>query len=136
MSRRSPGSLRAPRYGKHPERSRRVPDGISAKVLREITEASAAGRCPSVTSMNGALDDLKAFLRRPGRTLQVGTCPCCDPGYAAEVLDRVARSLSRSSRREVEKVTTPLIERYRDRTLNEPSAPADRPWWDRRISGP
>ena len=137
MSRRSPGSLRATpsrgRAGSAPS----VPDGVPAKVLREITEAARAGRCADAESMGTALAVLAGFLRRPGRILTAEvfpTCPCHDPREALDTLHEIAAVLPPRSRRHVLGIVSPLAEQYRARTLHDPSTPEDWPWWRRRIT--
>ncbi|GGQ00209.1 hypothetical protein GCM10010187_14960 [Actinomadura coerulea] len=112
---------------------------MPVKVLREITEASRAGRCPDVESMTTALAALKWFLRQPGRTLTAEvrpTCPCHDPREALDTLHEIVAVLPPPSRRQVLGIVSPLAELYRARTLHDPSAPEDRPWWRRRIADP
>jgi len=137
MSRRPPGSLRATPYRSRGEVSPSVPDGVSAKVLREITEASRSGRSPDVEMMTTALAALRGFLRLPGRRLTAEvypTCPCHDPREALDTLHEIAAVLSPTSRRQVLAIVSPLEERYRARTLHDPSTPEDWPWWRRRVA--
>ncbi|GLY88614.1 hypothetical protein Airi02_065430 [Actinoallomurus iriomotensis] len=136
MSRKSPGSLRARQYPKRPE-SVPVIDGLPAKVLRQITDVSRAGRCGTVAEMATALGALRWFLVRPGRVLipdPVTTCPCHDPREALDVLNEIMDALPGPAARHVAAIVEPLSEQYRARTLPNPYAPPNSPWWWRRIS--
>jgi hypothetical protein len=92
---KSPGRLRVTQYSKRPDPVPAI-DGLSAKVLRQITDAARAGRCGSVNEMATALGALKWFLSRPGRVLipdPVTTCPCHDPRDALDTLNRIMNAL-------------------------------------------
>ncbi|GAA4326504.1 hypothetical protein GCM10023178_39040 [Actinomadura luteofluorescens] len=137
MGRRPPGRVRATRYTRDAESAPSVPDRVPAKVLREITEASRAGKCLGVESMTTALAALKWFLRQPGRRLTAEvypTCPCHDPREALDTLHEIAAALPPNSRRQVLAIVAPLAEQYQARTLHDPSTPEDWPWWRRRIA--
>jgi hypothetical protein len=106
-------------------------------VLRQITEAAQAGRCQDVESMASAIVTLKRFLRRSGAVVtldQDANCPCCDPRQAMDTLHRIARAVPPTGRREIQAIVDPFVERYRARTLHDPSSPQDSPWWWRRIA--
>ena len=137
MSRRPPSRLRATRYTKHAKPPSRVPEGVPAKVLRQIEHASRTGACPSVREMGTALYVLGWFLGQQGRTLALDpdtTCPCHDPRDALDTLHMISRALPSPARRQVEAVMSPLVEQFRERTLPDPLATEDQPWWWRRIT--
>ncbi len=137
MSRRSPGHLRGNQYAKHEKPPSRIPEGVSAKVLRQIEHAARTGRSPSVEEMGTALSALSWFLgRRHGRWLVLDPdtyCPCHDPREALDTLHAIVQTLPRSARRQVEAVLSPLVEEFRERTLPNPLAEGDQAWWWRRI---
>ncbi|NDU75019.1 hypothetical protein GWI34_20660 [Actinomadura sp. DSM 109109] len=88
--------------------------------------------------MVAAIGTLKWFLRQPGRSLTAEvypTCPCHDPREALDTLHEIAAVLPPRSRRQVSAVVSPLAEEFRARTLHDPFASEDRPWWRRRIAG-
>src|SRR3569833_161549 len=136
MTRKSPGSLRVRQYSKRPEPVPAI-DGLSAKVLRQITDASRAGRCGTVAEMAAALGALRWFLSQPGRVLipdPITTCPCHHPSEALDTLYPIIDALPASSARQVAAIVEPLSDQYRARTLPIPHAPPTPPWWWGRIS--
>lgn len=53
--------------------------------------------------------------------------------HARTLLERVLHALRGPARRELRAVLDPVDALYAASTLNDPSAPADRLWWERRI---
>ncbi|MFF1558982.1 hypothetical protein [Streptomyces sp. NPDC058279] len=86
----------------------------------------------------------RALAYKPGpwvmhAVLDDGTCECCDPFRGVEVrsvLEAMCRVLPRRSARELRAVLTPLDERFLARTLNDPFASPQDPWWLRRLERP
>ncbi|WP_344586303.1 hypothetical protein [Actinomadura vinacea] len=60
-------------------------------------------------------------------------CPWCDPRQALDLLHSIMQLLPSDARRQMAAIVEPLSERYERQTLPDPSAPADLPWWHRRI---
>jgi hypothetical protein len=135
MPRRPPSRLPTARYSKHPKPSPPI-HGLSVKVLRQIAEAERQHRYASVGETARAITTLKAFLRRPGKVLHPNIdCPRCDPREALDVVQGIMSLLPAPARRQVAAIVEPLSELYERRTLPDPAASADLPWWRRRIAG-
>jgi phage terminase large subunit GpA-like protein len=133
MPRRPPRRLPTARYSKHLEPSTPIA-GLSSKVIRQITEAEHQRPYGTTGDTARAITTLKESLRQPSHALRYGVdCPCCDPREALEVLHAIMRLLPTPARRQMIAIVEPLSELYERRTLPDPSAPAELPWWQRRI---
>ncbi|WP_106240196.1 hypothetical protein [Allonocardiopsis opalescens] len=64
--------------------------------------------------------------------LRFHPCGCCGRSSRG-LLDEVLEMLSAPSARALTRLIEPLDERFRDRSLPNPSAPEDIPWWMRRL---
>lgn len=99
-------------------------DGLSAAAIRQIGSAGL-----SCFEVGRALAAWRRTVHGPARRLIGDGCPCCDP---AEQRDILAAALSAVRGRELAALVKPLDDIYERRTLPDPHAPADRPWWRRR----
>jgi hypothetical protein len=90
----------------------------------------------SVGDTARAITALKAALRCAGPVLYPdldNDDPSSDPREALDVLHQIMPLLLPPARRQVAAIVEPLSELYDRRTLPDPTAPADFPWWRRRI---
>jgi hypothetical protein len=103
------------------DRSPKPIQGVSRRTQQAID--SLAG------GVGATLDQYRQFLRRPGRWLGVDESPV----YARDDLERVLTILPPRARAELRRIVAPLDDEFWRRTLPDPHASADVPWWHRRL---
>lgn len=138
MPRRSPGEIRAqlPRRRTHHLRAP-VIRGLSASTNRQITVCERAHGLPAGelahafrrwnADIRRPREDADRFYERDDTDLRNGDY------HIRTLLEITLQALSSKARRELSAVVGPADERVLDRTLNNPFAPQDLPWWMRRI---
>ncbi|WP_017590206.1 hypothetical protein [Nocardiopsis ganjiahuensis] len=141
MPRRRPGALRAERL--RPTAPRPHIRGLSSATCHAIHLVERRSRHPahSVGFTAKALNRYERFLaasRRedPFPDIEVSDCPGCtlnNVRHFRDVLEHVLRKLPRGARRELSRHLVPLDARYLRRTLPNPFAYPDQPWWHRRF---
>ncbi|GAA2052309.1 hypothetical protein GCM10009839_69580 [Catenulispora yoronensis] len=142
MPRRTPGEVRAgqPRRLKH--HAPTVIRGLSASANRQIADFERANglRQGEVASafQRWAQTAHRANRRSPlgdGYHNMIATDdPLRSPSpHIRLTLEHALHILRRRARRELHALINPLDDRYIARTVNNPHAPIDLPWWYRRI---
>ncbi|GAA1463791.1 hypothetical protein NE857_00340 [Nocardiopsis exhalans] len=141
MPRRRPGALRAEQPRAESPRSHIR--GISSGTCHAIHLIERRSRHPShsVGFTAIALDKYERFVRTGGQEAlyladAAYECPGCildDVRHARDLLESVLRRLPKRARTELHRRLTPLDELYLRRTLPNPFADPDDPWWRRRF---
>lgn len=103
--------------------------GLSVSANRQISDFERAhGLHPGMVA--------RAFLhwgrRLPRRDL-APNCACDSGDHVRTLLENALRALRPQARREFRRQLAPLDERVLARTVNDPFAPRDLPWWKRRM---
>jgi hypothetical protein len=112
-----------------------VVDGLSARAVSEIQilERSRLGpgsvalalirwkRTVGRRNIDSLLDDLIGH-----------SCHCCDAGEHRELLEKALSLLGPRARNELWAKVEPLDEILRRRTIHDPHAEPERPWWRQR----
>lgn len=139
MPRRRPGAIRA-ELRRTPRRAPAI-KGLSPAACAAVERVELRG--PHTTAH--ALDELRRFLRTPGRWLYTtpGTHPCCKDGVveARDQLADVHRALPARARRELAAVVARLDAELWRRTIPDPGPwrrrlePGDPGWWRQRLTG-
>lgn len=112
--------------------------GLSASANRQIAvfergrglhagEVAHSFRRWNTTSVRRARGDLEPFYERDYTDLRNGDY------HVRTLLEITLHALRSKARRELSAVIAPADERMLNRTLNNPFAPQDLPWWMRRI---
>ncbi|MEV7857224.1 hypothetical protein [Streptomyces sp. NPDC088183] len=111
--------------------------GLSASANRQIADFErghglpagevAHSFCRWNTSIRRSRGDHEPFYERDDTDLRNGEY------HVRTLLEITLHALSSKARRELSAVIGPADERVLDRTLNNPFAPQDLPWWMRRI---
>ncbi|MFK0191750.1 hypothetical protein [Kitasatospora sp. NPDC090308] len=159
MPRNRPGALRAtaprataprataPRAtapSRRPEAPPPHVPGLSAAADRDVrrVEWQRPDRWVEPGATGEALRRYRAFLRAPGgrwrypRAAEFSCCPGCardDARHCRDVLAALLPHLPPRSRAELVRLLRPLDAEFRRRTLPDPFAPPDAPWWWRRL---
>lgn len=112
-----------------------VVDGLTARAVSQIQALESSRLGPG--SVARALAQWKQTVHRrdvPALLDDIGShaCPCCDPTEAREVLDQALTRLEPRARRELRAVVERLDDLFRDRTIHDPQAPPEWPWWRQR----
>ncbi|WP_326566310.1 hypothetical protein VSH64_31110 [Amycolatopsis rhabdoformis] len=82
-----------------------------------------------------AVRDLRQYARdshRVGSAASLG-CPCCEPG-TRWTLEVALQALPPRSRVALRALLRPFDDEIRRKTLPDPTAPPDSPWWERRVA--
>lgn len=134
MPRRPPGALRSsPRRSREPTPHKHI-HGLSAKAHGAVRRLEDQHFWPGAVA--DALEQYENFLRSPGRYLYVHPeWPCCDPVEPRDRLEEALRALPAAARSELRLVVARLDERFRTRTLPDPTAAATSAWWRQRLTG-
>ena len=106
-------------------------DGVPLKVVHEIGLVERRRLWPGAVA--SALRTWTSVARRvpwPAFS-EIPPCPCCGPFDARDTLEQALRALSPAARRHLEARIRPVDDLVRSRTLNDPFASPDGPWWDR-----
>lgn len=147
MPRRRPSQVRLdlPRPLRQWER-RAVVSGLSSRILAEIDRVERERLW--IGAAHEALEHWQKICRRPGRGVMHTRATQYDNWYDHEtgedigpercrdVLETLVHALSPRAARDLRALIAPLDERFLRRTLNDPFAPPDAPWWMRRIKRP
>ncbi|QRP46992.1 hypothetical protein [Amycolatopsis sp. FDAARGOS 1241] len=82
-----------------------------------------------------ALRDLRRHARNPRRleAHRVAGCPCGE-NLIRWTLETVLQALPGRSRAALRALIKPLDDEFRRRTVLDPSAPPEWPWWQRRVT--
>ncbi|WP_017584242.1 hypothetical protein [Nocardiopsis valliformis] len=141
MPRRSPGALRAEQPPTKSSRSHIR--GISSGTCHAIhlIERRSRNAAHSVGFTAIALDKYERFVRTGGYGALFPAnaaclCPGCDLDdvrHARDLLEFVLRKLPKRAHSELHRHLAPLDELYLRRTLPNPFADLDHPWWHRRF---
>ncbi|MFC8720794.1 hypothetical protein [Kitasatospora sp. NPDC057198] len=106
-----------------------VQQEISRIEIRTAANWAASGLWPGAVAE--ALSGWSSTSRDPARR-HFHPCACCGRSSRG-LLDEVLGLLSAPAARALERLIEPLDEDFRDRTLPDPLAPEDVPWWARRV---
>lgn len=135
MPRRSPGEIRAQLPHRTKRGTRAVIRGLSAATNRQIDRFERKNGLYS-GDVAHAFRAWSQTLRRSHPAVELsygeGTTGWRDM-HARTLLEAAMRTISTKARRELRKAVEPLDTRFLARTLNNPFAPTDLPWWHRRI---
>ncbi len=138
MPRRSPGEIRT-QLPQRRTRYRRAPviRGLSASASRQIAVFERGHGLPAGEvahafrrwnkSVRQPRGEPEPFYERDDTDLRNGDY------HIRTLLEMTLHALRSKARRELSAVIGPADERVLDRTLNNPFAPQDLPWWMRRI---
>lgn len=110
-----------------------VISGLPRWVLADIHRVEATHLRPGHVAT--AVRDLREYARvahRTGASLTL-ECPCCEPD-TRWTLEEALRALPPRSRKALRAVIAKFDEEIRRKTLPDPAAPPEWPWWERRIS--
>ncbi|WP_328535778.1 hypothetical protein [Streptomyces sp. NBC_00344] len=131
MGRNSPARVRSARTPIRPA-TRTVADHLDAAAQRDVMALERSSLGPGAVAL--ALRSWKKHVHGPARQVSVVAdgCPCCHAGYSRDVLETALRALPRGSARQLRALVQPLDETFLARTWPDPTAPLDRPWWERR----
>ena len=137
MARRSPAVVRAglPRRARSGTKFS-VVSGVPEGATAEIQRVEALRLWPG--AVGEALVRWAGVVYLPGRidrvieAAQYHGCPCCDPSEPRDVLEQALAALTPGSRRALLSRVEPLDEVFLRRTVQNPHAPGDWPWWWRR----
>ncbi|MFI1458962.1 hypothetical protein [Streptomyces roseus] len=135
MPRRSPGEIRKQLPRRINRGSRASIRGLSPSASRQIA-AFERQRGLHPGDVAHAFRAWSQALRRLGPHDELshgcGTTGWRDM-HARTMLEAVLHSMKRRARRELRVAVSPLDARYLAKTLNDPFAPPDLPWWKCRI---
>ncbi|MFF4015212.1 hypothetical protein [Streptomyces sp. NPDC001843] len=134
MARRSPGEIRAEQPRRVPAGRRVAIDGLCAATHHEIARFETRHQLPTGHVACAFRSWALALHEWPdqGANHGYGTTGWRDM-HARTLLQDVATSMRRRSRREFLTVVASLDDRYVSRTLPDPHAASWDPWWKRRL---
>jgi len=136
MARRSPAAVRAALpLRARPDVTLSVVDGLTARAVSQIQVLERSLLGPG--SVARALAQWKQTVHRRDVSALLEEvvwhgCPCCDPTEAREVLQQALALLEPRARRELRAIVEPLDNFFRDRTIQDPQASPEQPWWHQR----
>ncbi|RKN34961.1 hypothetical protein D7294_31300 [Streptomyces hoynatensis] len=133
------------RRRRRPGESRAVVPGLSARTLAAIAAAERERLWPGAA--HEAWRRWHRLVHAPGHgvlypyAVGVGLWPVpigdwWYPDECRAALETIRRAVPRRCAAELGALLAPLDERYLRRTLPDPAAPADEPWWRRRLLRP
>lgn len=134
MPRRTPGEIRIQQPHRNTRRARRtVIRGLSTSTNRQIAQFERERRLSQG-------DIALAFLRWKQRALRPRNAEEWRYGYAdvptghiRTLLETALWNLRPRARRELRAALAPIDARVLRRTVNDPFAPRNLPWWQRRL---
>jgi len=122
-----------------PARHKLVPHipGVPKSVVYAIIRWERSNLWPGAVA--NAFDTYRRFVNRPQRTVYgtPGCCPCCIDYYGLSddprlILQEALDHLPRGKGRRFRRLVAELDDRYLSRSLPDPWAPPEWPWWRRR----
>ncbi len=132
MARNAPGAIRAPQS--RPAQKVRLVDGLPGRANAEVLQLQR--RRPDLSVVE-SLATYRREIRRPGRWLRLleNDCPCpaCDVTHHRDVLEAAMHALPGPAARELRRIVDALDDEFLRKTLPDPHAPPDLPWWHRRV---
>jgi hypothetical protein len=132
---RSPGEIRSQlprrRGGRH---RRTVIRGLSASTNRQIARFERSrGLDPGEVALAFHRWQLRSRRPRGAAGDGVHEYPDTPTDHVHTLLEHAALALRTRARRDLRAAVEPLDDHVLSRTVNDPFAPADLPWWYRRI---
>ncbi|MFE6039059.1 hypothetical protein [Streptomyces sp. NPDC056452] len=133
MARRRPAHVRAGLSPKHPAPHTPV-DGLDARAQADVIALERSRLQPGAVARG--LRSWRAQLSRPARTLALtgdDMYPCCEDHCGRAVLETALHALPRRSARRLRALVEPLDAEFISRTLPDPHACPEAPWWTGRM---
>lgn len=137
MPRRRPAQVRADVPIRRTRPARQIP-GVPKSVMHGVRRWERQRLWPDAVAE--AFEKYRRFVHQPGRILYGlpgGCCPCCVDYYGLPedpraVLHEALTQMAGRKARKLRRMVAELDARFLMRSLPDPWAPAQWPWWRRR----